>query len=49
MDITRKIAKARFQYHSNMLDICNVLIQIGILKDEKAEMAMMNHAMKSFD
>ena len=49
MDITRKIAKARFQYHTNMLDICNVLNQIGILKDEKAEMAMKNHAMKSFD
>lgn len=32
MDITRKIAKARFQYHTNMLDICNVLNQIGHLE-----------------
>ncbi len=50
MDITRKIAKARFQYHTNMLIfLITKAEQIGILKDEKAEMAMKNHAMKSFD
>ena len=49
MDITKKVAKMRFVYHTNMLDICNVLNQLGILKDEKAEIVMKDHCMKSFD
>lgn len=32
-----------------MLDVCNVLNQLGILKDEKAERVMKDHCMKSFD
>jgi hypothetical protein len=32
-----------------MLDVCNVLNQIGILKDEKAESVMKNHTMQCFD
>ena len=48
-DITKKVAKMRFIYHTNMLDICNVLNQLGILKDEKAEIVMKDHCMKSFD
>lgn len=36
MDITKKVAALRFKYHANMLDVCNVLNQIGILKDEKS-------------
>lgn len=32
-----------------MLDVCNVLNQLGILKDEKAEEVMKNHTMKCFD
>jgi len=35
MDITKKVAKMRFIYHTNMLDICNVLNQLGILKTKK--------------
>ena len=49
MDITKKVAKMRFVYHANMLDVCNVLNQLGILKDDKAEEMMKNHCMKSFD
>lgn len=49
MDITKKVAKLRFVYHTNMLDICNVLNQFGILTDEKAEAVMKDHCMKSFD
>lgn len=49
MDITKKVAKMRFIYHTNMLDICNVLNQLGILKDEKAEMVMRDHCMNSLD
>lgn len=49
MDITKKVAAMRFKYHANMLDVCNVLNQIGILKDEKAERVMKNHTMQCFD
>ena len=49
MDITKKVAKMRFVYHTNMLDVCNVLNQLGILKDDKAETVMKDHCMKSFD
>jgi phage-related holin len=49
MDITKKVAALRFKYHANMLDVCNVLNQIGILKDEKAELVMKNHTMQCFD
>lgn len=49
MDITKKVAKCRFMYHVNMLDVCNILNQLGILKDEKAEEVMKNHTMQSFD
>ena len=49
MDITKKVAALRFKYHANMLDVCNVLNQISILKDEKAESVMKNHTMQCFD
>lgn len=49
MNITKIVAKARFSYHTNMLDVCNVLNQLGALKDEKAELAMKNHTMAIFD
>ena len=49
MDITKKVAKLRFEYHANMLDVCNVLNQVGILKDNKAEDVMRNHTMKCMD
>lgn len=49
MDITKKVAKLRFGYHANMLDACNILNQLGILKDVKAEEVMKNHAMNCMD
>lgn len=49
MDITKVVAKMRFKYHTNMLDVCNVANQIGLLKDTKAEEKMKNHAMQSLD
>ena len=48
-DITKKVAKARLLYHSNMLDVCNVLNQLGILKDAKAEEVMKFHTMNCMD
>jgi len=32
-----------------MLDICNMLNQLSILKDEKAEEVMKSHTMQCFD
>lgn len=49
MDITKVVAKMRFKYHTNMLNVCNVANQIGLLKDEKAELKMKNHVMQSVD
>ena len=49
MDITKKVAKMSFIYHSNMLDVCNIANQLGILKDDKAEKVMKHHTMQCFD
>ncbi len=48
MDITKIVAKGRFIYHTNMLDAYNVLNQLGILKDEEAEVKMGYHVIQSF-
>ena len=49
MSMVTKVAKMRLFFHANMLDICNVANQLGILKDEKAEEIMKGHTMKCFD
>ena len=49
MNIPKTVAKIRFKYHANMLDICNVANQLGILKDDKAEVVMKNHTMQCVD
>ena len=48
-DKTKTVAKWRFNYHINMLDICNVANQIGLLNNEKAEIIMKHHCMQTFD
>lgn len=49
MDITKVVAAIRFKYHVNMLDVNNVLNQLGIRKDDKAEERGKYHCMQSFD
>ena len=49
MSIVTKVAKMRLFFHANMLDVCNVANQLGILKDEKSEEIMKGHTMKCFD
>ena len=49
MNIVKKAAKIRLIFHANMLDVCNVANQLGILKDEKAEEIMKYHTMECFD
>ena len=46
MDIVKKVAKMRLNFHASMLDVYNVANQLGILKDDKAEE---KHTMKCFD
>lgn len=48
-DITKKVAKVRFSYHANMLDVCNIANQLCILKDDRAEVLMKDHTMKCMD
>lgn len=49
MSIVERVAKMRLAYHANMLDVCNVCNQLGILKDDKAEEKMKRHTLKCFD
>ena len=49
MSIVTKVAKMRLNFHATMLDVCNVANQLGILKDEKAEVVTKNHTLKCFD
>lgn len=49
MDIAKRVAKMRLTYHSNMLSINNVLNQLGIRKDEKAEEIGKKHTFQCFD
>lgn len=48
MNIPEMVAKARFIYHSNALDVNNVLNQLGLRDDEKAEEAGKKHTMTIF-
>ncbi len=45
MDISKKVAKARFMYHANACSIVNVLNQLGLMSDEKAEASNKKHVM----
>ena len=45
MDISKEVAKARFQYHANACSIVNVLNQLGLMSDEKAEARNKKHVM----
>lgn len=49
MDITKVVAKLRFNYHSNMLNVNNVLNQLGLRKDDVAEAIGKKHCMQCFD
>ena len=42
MSMVTRVAKMRLIFHANMLDVCNVANQLGILKDDKAEEIMKN-------
>lgn len=49
MSIVKKVAKMRLMFHANMLDVFNVVNQLGILNDDKAEEIMKHHTMECFD
>lgn len=49
MDITKKVAKIRFLYHANMLSVNNILNQLKIRNNEKAEAVGEYHTMECFD
>ena len=49
MDITKSVAKMRFYYHANMLDVNNILNQLKLRSDEKAELVGKKHALECFD
>lgn len=45
MDIATRVAIWRYKYHANMTSVVNVLNQLGILSDEKAEEKNKHHVM----
>lgn len=49
MNLPKLVAKARMSFHANMLDVCNVANQLGILTGEQAEKTMKNHTMQFFE
>lgn len=49
MDITKVVAKARLKYHMNMVDVVNVVYQLGLMSGEKADRANENHLKQIID
>lgn len=49
MDLPKLVAKLRLQYHANLLDVNNVLNQLHIISDEKAEESNRQHTMVIFN
>ena len=49
MGLAEKITKARLSYHANMIEINNVLNQLHIRNDEKAEAVAKKHTMVIFE
>ena len=43
MDMSTRIAKIRLNYHANMVSMNNVLNQLNIISDERAEERNKNH------
>lgn len=49
MDIVKTVAKMRFRYHAEMIDVCNVCNQLHILSNESAERIMKYHFYECLD
>jgi len=49
MSISKKVTKMRYKYHLNAIEINNVLNQLHIRNDEKAEENAKKHIMVIFN
>ena len=49
MGLAEKVAKMRYHYHLNAIEINNVLNQLGLRKDDVAEEKAANHVMTIFN
>lgn len=45
MSISTAVTKMRFEYHTNFIEVCNVLNQLHILPDKVANRVMKKHFM----
>ena len=45
MDLAKAVAKMRLHHHANMIEINNILNQLGLRKDDKAEEIAKRHTM----
>lgn len=49
MDIVKTVAKMRFRYHTEVINVCNVWNQLHILSNESAERIMKYHFYECLD
>ena len=49
MGISKRIAKVECAYHTIMINICESLTRVGLLRADKAEKVMKQHCMRVFD
>lgn len=49
MNVPNTVAKIRLAYHLNMLDVNNVLNQLHLMRDDKADMNNKNHLKKCIE
>ena len=47
-NLPKTVAKIRLKYHMEMLDVNNILNQLGIMSDEKCEERQKYHTMTIF-
>lgn len=49
MGMAEKIAKARFMFHANVVEVGNIMSQFGILSGDKADELNKKHFYKALD
>lgn len=49
MSVVKRVAKARFLYHANMASAVNVLNQLHLMSDEKANEKNKKHVFECLD
>lgn len=46
MNMSKKLYRLIFNYHLNMIELCNIRQSLGLISDDKAEEANKKHCMR---